>query len=196
MRKIETLFIRDAKGRATREVNPGCEWVLAGEGVPTRKWDGTCCIVLGGKLFKRMDWKADKGPAPDVWIHHSRDPAQRSGHGWYPVGDGPEDWMHRKAWGQQGADLSDVDNVTFELLGPCIGKNPEGMEPDEFLLRPHGGAIQDCERTYDGIRAFLEANPMEGIVWWRENGDLVKIKRRDFGLQWPVREAAKPQEKR
>lgn len=184
MKKIETLFIRDAKGRATREVNRGCEWVLAGEGWPTRKVDGTCCIVLNGKLYKRMDWDVKKGPAPAVWIHHSRDPQQRSGHGWYPVGDGPEDWMHRKAWIDG---LKVYEGRTFELIGPCIGKNPEGCQPDSFALVLHGEKLPEFERTYDGIRAFLEQNPMEGVVWWREDGEMVKIKRRDFGIQWPVK---------
>ncbi len=44
MRKIPTLFLRDAEDmrRVTRAVHPACAWVLAGEGIPTRKFDGTC----------------------------------------------------------------------------------------------------------------------------------------------------------
>ncbi len=36
--KIPTLFVRDLEDRAhvTDEVTPGCEWVLAGEGVAYR----------------------------------------------------------------------------------------------------------------------------------------------------------------
>lgn len=43
MRKIPTLFKRDPDdmSRVLPEVTPGCEWVLAGEGTPTRKFDGT-----------------------------------------------------------------------------------------------------------------------------------------------------------
>jgi hypothetical protein len=26
---------------------------------------------------------------------------------------------------------------------------------------------------------------MEGVVWYHEDGRMVKIKRRDFGLKWP-----------
>ena len=95
MKKIETLFKRDAKFRCINEVNPGCEWVLAGEGEATRKFDGTACMVLAGKLYKRCEWDAQKGPAPASWLHHSFVPEQRSGHGWLPIGEGPEDWMHR-----------------------------------------------------------------------------------------------------
>ena len=59
MRKIPSLFKRDYEG--TRlvydEVVPGSEWVLAGEGVATRKWDGTACMVRDGRLYKRYDCK-------------------------------------------------------------------------------------------------------------------------------------------
>src|SRR5258706_138979 len=43
MDKIPTMFMRDPvnMSRVTREVTPGCEWVLAGEGRATVKRDGT-----------------------------------------------------------------------------------------------------------------------------------------------------------
>lgn len=59
MKKIPTLFVREFfpchKVKITDQVTPGCEWALAGEGVATRKMDGTCTMVQGGKLFKRYD---------------------------------------------------------------------------------------------------------------------------------------------
>ena len=55
MRKIPSLFKRDYEGthKVYDEVVEGSEWVLAGEGVPTRKWNGTACMIEGGKLYKR-----------------------------------------------------------------------------------------------------------------------------------------------
>lgn len=55
VQKVPTLFMRDESDRkhVTREVNPECQWVLAGEGVPTRKYDGTGCLVRDGKRYKR-----------------------------------------------------------------------------------------------------------------------------------------------
>ena len=43
MKKIISLFQRNYEGdRLVRdELVPGAEWVAAGEGVATRKWDGT-----------------------------------------------------------------------------------------------------------------------------------------------------------
>ena len=66
MQKIGSLFQRNYEGdRLVRdEVVPGSEWVIAGEGVATRKFDGTCCRVQGGVLCKRFDAKAGKAPPP------------------------------------------------------------------------------------------------------------------------------------
>lgn len=42
MQKIPTLFVRDPSNpkAVTAEVNPDCAWVLAGEGIATRKPGG------------------------------------------------------------------------------------------------------------------------------------------------------------
>ena len=67
MKKIISLFQRNYDGdRLVRdELVPGAEWVAAGEGKATRKWDGTCCMVRDGVLFKRYDAKA--GKTPPAW---------------------------------------------------------------------------------------------------------------------------------
>jgi len=178
MKKIETLFEREGKGRsfmAVDRVAPGCEWVIAGEGVATRKWDGTCCAVIGGKLYKRIDWNADLGPTPDSWIHHDFDPAQRTGHGWLPISDDPGDSWHREAWRWQAGALADG---TYELCGPRIQGNPEGFERHTLVM--HGLHQIDAPRTFDGLRAFLRTLPHEGIVWHHPDGRMAKIKRSDF----------------
>lgn len=67
MKKIPTLFNREFENHRiktiTPDVTPGCEWVLAGEGVATEKLDGTCCLFKDGKLWKRYDAKRGK-PIP------------------------------------------------------------------------------------------------------------------------------------
>ena len=47
MHKIPTLFRRDPddRKRVLPEANPACQWVLDGEGTPTRKYDGTCVLL-------------------------------------------------------------------------------------------------------------------------------------------------------
>jgi hypothetical protein len=64
MKKIPTLFDRDWDGDRSRVVNvphKNCGWVIAGEGVATRKIDGTSCMVRDGQLFKRRELR--KGDA-------------------------------------------------------------------------------------------------------------------------------------
>lgn len=180
MKKIDTLFLRDTENPrlVTQVVNPSCQWVLDGEGTPTVKWDGSACLIREGRLYKRMEWDGQKGAAPAQWLHHDFDPAQRSGHGWWPVGDGPEDWMHRKAI------ATGLPDGTYELIGPKLGKNPEGVT--DYMLVKHGDVrCPDAPRTFEGLRAFFEENVMEGLVWHHPDGRMAKIKTRDFGLRWP-----------
>ena len=56
MKKIPTLFERVYDNHKivgiTDKVTPGMEWVLAGEGTATVKYDGSCCAVIDGKFYK------------------------------------------------------------------------------------------------------------------------------------------------
>ena len=65
MNKIPTVFQRNENDRryVTREVNPECQWVLDGEGVPTRKFDGTCVrLADDGSWWARREVKPGKEP--------------------------------------------------------------------------------------------------------------------------------------
>ena len=42
------------------EITPGCEWVIAGEGVATRKYDGTCVMYDGDEWWARREVKPGK----------------------------------------------------------------------------------------------------------------------------------------
>lgn len=180
MEKIISLFQRNYDGdRLVRdEVVPGAEWVLAGEGIATRKWDGTCCKVEDGNLYKRYD--AKHGKAPPVGFIPAQDPDPITGHwpGWILVGDGPEDRWHREAWAAERYSLQDG---TYELCGPKVQKNPEGLAI-HHLIR-HGTIHLDAPRTFAELREWFQRQDIEGIVWHHPDGRMVKIKRRDFGLQ-------------
>jgi hypothetical protein len=181
MQKIISLFQRNYDGdKLVRdEVVPGAQWVLAGEGVATRKWDGTCCLVRDGKLFKRFEVKL--GATPPANFEAANDVDEQTGkqQGWVPVGDGPEDRWHREAFAVGG--LSDG---TYELCGPKVQGNPEGLS--EHQLIRHGERALDGLAgaiTFDRVRDYLAVNSIEGIVWHHPDGRLVKIKGRDFGLK-------------
>jgi hypothetical protein len=183
MKKIISLFKRDYDG--TRlvydELMPGAEWVQTGEGIPTVKIDGTSCLIKDGVLYKRHDVKSGKNP-PNGFMP-AQEPDLTTGHwpGWIPIGDGPEDKWHREAYSGKFD-----DGATYELIGPKVQGNPYKKERHELIK--HGASLFDSEppRTFDALKAFLESNVIEGIVWHRENGDMVKIKRRDFGFIWPA----------
>lgn len=194
MKKIISLYQRNYEtDRLVRdEVVPGAEWVLAGEGVATRKYDGTCCLVNDGRLYKRYDAKKGKTP-PASFVPAQPEPDPISGHwpGWLPVGDGPEDQHHREAWTAEGR--CPLADGTYELCGPKVQGNAEWL--CEHLLIPHGcDLLPDVPRDYAGIKAYLAEHDIEGIVWWRNNDggcysdentdcDMVKIKAKDFGIE-------------
>src|SRR5690348_16070262 len=100
MKKIISLFKRDYEGTRLvyNEIVDGAEWVIAGEGVCTRKLDGTCCLVRDGKLYKRYEVK--KGGKPPVNFEAANEIDENTGkqQGWVPVGDSPDDRWHREAW--------------------------------------------------------------------------------------------------
>lgn len=182
MKKIVSLFQRNYDGdRLVRdEIVQGAEWVAKGEGVATRKYDGTCCLVRDGKLFKRYDAKACKQP-PDDFEPAQDAPDKNTGHwpGWVPVGDGPDDARHRDAWGQLRQVVVDG---TYELCGPKVQGNPEGF--DRHVLIKHGcEALHDCPITFDALRAYLSDGAIEGVVWHHSDGRMVKIKGKDFGIK-------------
>lgn len=185
MKKIISLFQRNYDGdRLVRdEVVPGAEWVLAGDGVATRKWDGTCVLIEDGVMWKRYEVKKGKTPPPGFRPANDVDENTGKQQGWLPVGNGPDDRWHREALANVDSDVHDYKDGTYELVGPKIQGNPEWFE--RHLLVAHGAEwLDDVPRTFDGIREYLEQHDLiEGIVWHRGNGDMVKIKAKDFGLK-------------
>lgn len=181
MKKIPSLFCRNYDGdRLVRdEIVPGSEWVVAGEGIATEKIDGTACMVRDGALFKRYDAKKGKTP-PAGWEPCEDAPDPKTGHhpGWLPVGDGPDDRWHREAH------TAAAHDGTYELVGPKVQSNPYCI--DRHILMRHGCLILfGVPRDFAGIRDYLNAHVIEGIVWHHPDGRMVKIKAKDFGITWP-----------
>jgi len=184
VRKIPSLFQRNYEGDnlVREEVVPGSEWVLAGEGVATRKYDGTCCLVKEGKLFKRYD--AKKGKTPPEGFVPAQDPDPITGHypGWIPVGEGAEDKWHREGLeittSRYGTNT--LPDGTYELIGQKVNGNPEAF-PGHLLIRHGERNCFGVGRNFEDIKEFLRTyRHMEGIVWHHPDGRMVKIKRKDF----------------
>lgn len=179
MQKIISLFARnyDTDHLVRNEVVPGAEWVIAGEGVATRKWDGTCCRVREGVLYRRHEVKPGKTPPAGFEPATDADPNTGKQQGWVAVGDDAQDRWFREAF------VGDEADWTYELCGPKVQGNPEQLEGHRLI--PHGKEeLADAPRSFEALRDYLKEAGMEGIVWHHPDGRRVKIKARDFGIKF------------
>lgn len=187
MQKIPSVFKRNYEGdRLIRdEVVAGAEWVLGGEGKATLKMDGCCCMVKGGRLFKRYEAKRGKVRPAGFEAAQEPDPVTGDVPGWLPVGDGPEDKWFKRAYESQT--LSDG---TYEAIGPHFQGNVEGLGGDQFYA--HGSQeLKDCPRDFAGMRDYLSSLDVEGVVFHHPDGRMAKVKKKDFGMKRKSTEAAK-----
>lgn len=193
MKKIPTLFEREFKDhnviKILPKVHPGMEWVLKGEGVATVKYDGSCCAIIDGEYYKRYDCK--KGKIPPEGFIPCCEPDSITGHcpGWVKVDEkNPADKWFVTAYEMTvmlenyGMKLSDG---TYEAVGRCFQNNPYNFTSNKLIK--HGKEIVEVERTFDGIKKYLSEHEIEGLVFWKDGIPQCKIKRSDFGFEWPVR---------
>jgi hypothetical protein len=181
MEKIPTLYVRDPDNRkiVTDVVTPGCEWVLAGEGVPTRKYDGTCVMFDGYQWWARREVKPGKTP-PENWVHVTTDKQTGKSMGWEPVEQSAFAKFHAEATG--GSSVGWLPG-TYELVGPKIQGNPEGQEKHALIAHKEALPLNDTGRTYGDIVAQIRTvgeQGIEGIVWHHPDGRMAKLKVKDM----------------
>jgi hypothetical protein len=189
MKKIPTLFRRDPDDprRLLPEVTPGCEWVFAGEGAPTRKFDGTCVMFDGVQWWARREVKPGK-PWPDLYQALMTDEATGKTVGWEPIEQSAFAKWHRDALSHYPKGTTFPEG-TYELCGPKINGNPERL--GAHTLRLHAAAdivlavvgLPFLGMTYDSLREVLAAlgeRGIEGVVWHHPDGRMAKLKVRDF----------------
>lgn len=177
MRKIPTLFVRDPDDRAhvLPEVEVGCLWVHRGEGVATRKYDGTCVWFDGEHWWARRAVKPGKATPPGFRVLQV-DVVTGIAVGWEPA----EQSSFTKFLAEALAGGETWRTGTYELVGPKINRNPEGF-PGHFLVE-HATAelLPGAPRDFEGLREWLTSRRFEGIVWHHPDGRMAKLKRRDF----------------
>lgn len=202
MKKLKTLFVKDFNTGLVSDIpSIGTDWVFNGEGRATIKIDGSSVLKSENTFYRRMDRKLNKKfssmkkrnpnldikiemfkEAPKGWIPAESSPDLKSGHwpGWTPLDESnPNDAFHFEA-------IEDGDFVdgTYELVGPSLMRNIYGL--DKHMLVQHAIYEVHPERSYQGIKKFLENHYIEGIVFHRDNSteDMFKIRRKDFGIVW------------
>lgn len=174
------------------EWHPDCLWVRDGEGIATRKYDGTACLVEGGKLYKRRTVREGK-IAPADFREVDLDPRTGARFGWVPVGLSPEDRYHIDAF--RASFFASIPGLpldgTYELVGPKVNGGKETEFKSHVFIRhagttcePGAKVYEDAPRTFGELRDWLRDHLIEGLVWHHMDGRMAKIKRRDFGLVW------------
>lgn len=186
MKKVPTLFLRDEqdRSRVTREVNPACAWVLAGEGVATRKYDGTCArLTNDGLWWARREVKPGK-VAPHGYVPVELDENTGKTVGWEPIEQSAFAKFHADALKYDAdfsLDLLGYAPGTYELIGPKVNGNPEGWSHHALIEHAHAQGLPNAPRTWDELYIYLGNFAGEGIVWHHPDGRMAKLKRRDFG---------------
>lgn len=189
MKKIPTLFKRVFNPynhqilQTLPEVMPGLEWVIAGEGIATIKYDGACCAIINNRFYKRYDANIKRGrvvPPDAIPCQNAPDPVTGHMPCWVPCyRDDPSD---RWFWAAYDNYRMEREDGTYEAVGPHFQGNPYNLMND-ILIR-HGKNEIIVPRNYQGIKRYLETHIMEGIVFWKDGEPQCKIKRSDFGFAW------------
>lgn len=188
MKKISTLFKKDPNdlSRVINEINPENQWVFDGEGIPTRKFDGTAAAIINGEIYKRYDVK--KGRQVPVGAIPCQEADLITGH--HPHWVKCDREKNEDKYFFEGFDLlvelDEVYDGTYELIGEKINGNPEHIT-GHILVRhgsfflTHGLALP---LTFAKIRFFLSFVPYEGIVFHhKSDGRMCKIRKSDFGFK-------------
>ena len=182
MKKISTLFAKDPNNlaRVINKINAENEWVINGEAVATRKFDGTSAAIMNGELFKRFDAKkgrtipANAIPCQEVDLitgHHPH---------WLKCDRTKSEDKHFF----EGFDSLEIKiDGTYELCGPKVQGNPEKFE--KHTLVKHGSEVLDfANPDFDNLKKFLLENDIEGIVFHHiSDGRMCKLRKTDFGIK-------------
>ena len=189
MKKISTLFKKDPQdlGRVINEINPENQWVFDGEGIATRKFDGTATAIIEGELYKRYDVK--KGKQVPANAIPCQEPDEITGHWPHWIKCDRNDnanKYHFEAFDkfeiEPGMKLMDG---TYELCGNKVQENPEKIEGHKLVK--HGcEVLQLLSLDFEYLKKFLSdvSNDIEGIVFHhKSDGRMCKLRKSDFGVR-------------
>mgnify|MGYP006988827412 FL=1 len=190
MKKIPTLFERVFEGHKIVDIlpniMPGCEEAFL-HGEATIKYDGSCCAVIDGEFYKRYGAKKGK-TIPEGAIPCQEEPDPVTGHFpcWVKCNrENPQDKWFWAAYDQYSEACDKPFDGTYEAIGKHFNGNPYYRD-DDVLVKHGASYIFNLDRTFEGVREYLRTTDIEGIVFWLDDKPVCKIKRSDFGFEWPV----------
>lgn len=185
MKKIPTIFKRNPEVMrwVTDEVNPECQWVLDGEGVITRKYDGTCVMLSPtGPWWARRVVKKGK-TAPENFLRVEIDEVTGHTVGWEPIKQSAFYKFFLEAAEGEGKVW---DSGTYELCGPKINGNPEDYDLHELVAHNKAQTFESLsgrQRKPEDLKALVLSKAKqgwEGIVVHHPDGRMAKLKARDL----------------
>lgn len=204
MKKIPTLFERQYEnheviGITDKLTDESLQIVLDGKTLPTVKFDGSACMISNKKFYKRYDAKkGKKAPAGAIPCQPEPDPITGHWPHWVELKpDNPADKWYLEAFNNSLAlDYSDASIIfrderehTFEAIGPHFQGNPYNSTYDYVIA--HGfkqiNELMWKPLTFEIIKEYLKSHNIEGVVFWYADKPICKIKRTDFGFDWPVK---------
>jgi len=183
MEKIPTVFDRGDNFKVIDKVREECNWVIAGEGIPTEKLDGTNIrLTVRSGVIVRVEKRRNPNKSQK---------AQGIKDGWYVdanIESKEDKWIFEAVENTNVHDWPD-DEHSCEALGPKIQGNPLGLLDHKCV--PFNLTIPDYNevtRTFEGMKEFLAeveskycpGHMAEGIVFHHSDGRRAKIKRKDF----------------
>lgn len=181
MEKISTLFKKDPNnlGRVINEIDPSNLWVKDKGVSATRKFDGTACAIINGELYKRYD--AKKGKQIPLNAIPCQEADLITGHHPHWIKCDRND--NSSKWHFDALDFAPkLKDGTYELCGPKIQGNPEGL--NFHYLVEHGKHVVKLDSLdFDYIKSFLTDTNIEGIVFHHKDGRMCKIRKSDFGIK-------------
>lgn len=181
MKKITTLFKKNPEnlGRVINEIDTENLWVLT-ESIATRKFEGSACCIIDGKLYKRYDAKKGK-QAPNGAVP-CQEPDLITGHHphWVKVDSSKNE---DKYFVEAFENLEDKIDGTYELIGEKVQGNPEKIVGHKLVK--HGSEVYYIEDySFNYLKEFLESKDIEGLVFHHlTDGRMCKLRKSDFGLK-------------
>lgn len=208
--KVPLLFLReqqqDGSFLAIPKINPAAAWLLTTKGkvTITMMLDGQCVMLksTNGKreMFRRMR-SLEENQVVNKWILCRR-----------------ESEADKPLWEAYDDERPYADGI-YEVIGPSIKGNPHRIAKHK-MAKVIPAAYNLCPRPHEhGIRLFSDINPetlfgqikreladpacdIEGLCFQEESWSMgmcdvqraTKIRKKDFGLQWPPIVAEKTKE--